>query len=182
MTLKEMKKIIFRLIEEASVDTTKLTDDEDFGKKINDIINQIMIELTRFKKIPAYIDVEVTEGQEYNLQEEIDDFYQLRKIKGIKDYDLDENLITFNENGNVRIFYYRFPDPIRENTNEEKYTFELTEDLLSAMPYGVAADILKSDVSNNYGQIYANRYKEILQSLDPRYNLGTIVIEGGIDI
>ena len=50
------------------------------------------------------------------------------------------------------------------------------------MPYGVAADLLKSDVSNQYGQIYANRYTELKQSLDPRYNTGGFYIDGGTKI
>ena len=33
------------------------------------------------------------------------------------------------------------------------------------MVYGVAADILKSDVSSNYGQVYAQRYSELKQEL-----------------
>ena len=47
------------------------------------------------------------------------------------------------------------------------------------MPYGVAADILKSDVSNGYGQIYAQRYETMLQRLDPRHSTGLIYIDGG---
>ena len=50
------------------------------------------------------------------------------------------------------------------------------------MPYGVAGDLLKSDVSNQYGQIYANRYAELKSQLDPRYSLGSIYIDGGIDV
>jgi hypothetical protein len=48
------------------------------------------------------------------------------------------------------------------------------------MPYGVAADLLKSDVSAEYGAIYATRYKEMLQMLDPRYQMNSITIEGGV--
>ena len=50
------------------------------------------------------------------------------------------------------------------------------------MPYGVAADLLKSDVSNNYGQIYAQRYETMVQRLDPRYNTGSVYIEGGFEV
>ena len=50
------------------------------------------------------------------------------------------------------------------------------------MPYGVAGDLLKSDVSNQYGQIYSQRYAELKSQLDPRYSLGSIYIEGGIDV
>lgn len=50
------------------------------------------------------------------------------------------------------------------------------------MPYGVAADILKSDVSNGYGQIYNQRYEQMLQRLDPRYSTGFIYIDQGVMI
>ena len=55
-------------------------------------------------------------------------------------------------------------------------------DVLEIMPYGVAADLLKSDVSSNYGQMYAKRYEELKQTLDPRYSLTMVSCEGGIDI
>ena len=65
---------------------------------------------------------------------------------------------------------------------KDNYEFELSADALEIMPYGVAADLLKSDVSNNYGQIYSQRYESMLQRLDPRYSMGSIYIEGGLDI
>lgn len=181
MTLKEMKEKVFKLIEESSADTKKLTDDDDFNNKINDVINQIMLELIRYKKIPAYETIEVKkEEEEINLQEDLDNFFQLNKIVGI-DYEIEDIFVTFKESGIAKIYYYKFPKEITSETEDEKYKFELSNDLLSIMPYGVAADILKSDVSNNYGSIYANRYKELIQGLDPRYSNTSIKIEGGIE-
>ena len=58
----------------------------------------------------------------------------------------------------------------------------MSDDALEILPYGVAADLLKSDVSNNYGEIYSKRYETMLQRLDPRYSMGSIYIDGGIDI
>ena len=66
---------------------------------------------------------------------------------------------------------------ITDTTIDEEYEFELTDDVLEVMPYGVAADLLKSDISNNYGKIYAERYETMKQQLDPRHSLGTIYIE-----
>ena len=45
MNLKEMKQKVTRLIEEASTDTNKITDDPDIALKLNDVINQVMFEL-----------------------------------------------------------------------------------------------------------------------------------------
>jgi hypothetical protein len=50
------------------------------------------------------------------------------------------------------------------------------------MPYGIAGDLLKSDVSAEYGAIYANRYEAMLQRLDPRYQIGAFTVEGGVNI
>ena len=48
------------------------------------------------------------------------------------------------------------------------------------MPYGVAADLLKSDVSAEYGAVYATRYESMKQELDPRYSMPMITFEGGV--
>lgn len=180
MTLIEMKKKVLKMIEEISTDKTKLTDDIDIENKINEVTNQVMFELCRIKKIPAYEKMEVKKNQELELQNDLDNFYQLETIKDIK-YDIFRNLVIFNEDGEAKILYYKYPKRITEN-NADKYKFELTDDVLEIMPYGIAADLLKSDVSSNYGQVYANRYTELKQGLDPRYEIGSICIEGGIDV
>ena len=59
MTLLEMKKKVLGLIEELNPDSELLTDDPDISTKINDVINQIMFELARFKKIPKYVEMKV---------------------------------------------------------------------------------------------------------------------------
>jgi hypothetical protein len=60
------------------------------------------------------------------------------------------------------------------------YEFELTPDVLEVMPYGIAADLLKSDVSAEYGMQYSTRYELLLSRLDPRSHMTSIYIEGGI--
>jgi hypothetical protein len=50
------------------------------------------------------------------------------------------------------------------------------------MPYGIAGDLLKSDVSADYGNIYYERYQSMFQTLDHRYQLPSIYIEGGVDV
>lgn len=180
MILKEMKEKVLRMIEEINSNSSVLTDDPDIAGKINSVINQIMFELCRIKKIPAYDSFEVQENDEIQLDEEYKDFYQLNKIEGV-DFEIFDNLVIFKETGIARLFYYKYPKRITEDT-DDTYKFKLTDDILEIMPYGVAADLLKSDVSNQYGQVYANRYNELKQSLDPRYNTGFIKIEGGIDV
>ena len=186
MTLLEMKKKILRLIEEIDDTGEGLTRDPDIKAKLNDVINQVQFELCRMKKILATDTQEVTGGEVFDMNM-LPDFYQLRKIDFKNedgedaDYEVIEHMVVFPENGTATFFYYKFPERITDET-ADTYEFELPEDCLEILPYGAAADLLKSDVSTNYGQIYEKRYETMLQRLDPRYGTETIFIEGGLDI
>lgn len=180
MNLEEMKIKIYSMIEEYSENEEELTEDEDLALKINSVINQIQNEICRRKKLPAYIVKEVEEGQELTFKDIAKDMYQLNIVKGV-DVDTLEDRIICNESGKARIYYYRYPTQITADT-EDTYEFELPIDLLEIIPYGVAGDLLKSDVSSQYGTIYSARYKEMLQQLDPRYNANSVYIEGGCNL
>ncbi len=179
MNLGEIKKKVLSLIEEIDTNQTSLTNDPDIEAKLPHVINQIQFELARMKKINAMTTKVVGVNETLDLAT-LDNFYQLNVIRGV-DFDSVEQFITFLETGIADIYYYKYPTRIGEDT-EDSYEFELSDDALEILPYGVAADLLKSDVSNGYGQIYAQRYKEMLQTLDPRVNLGSISFEGGIDV
>lgn len=181
MNLLEVQKKILRMIEEISTDGTEITKDIDIAEKLNDIINQVQFELCRLKKIPAKDELEVKSEQEIVLDEELSSFYQLNAIKGVRFEEIDNNII-FLEDGTAKIYYYKYPKRITKETDAEKYKFEITDDVIEILTYGVAADVLKNDVSSNYGRIYAERYNELKQGLDPRYSRGNIVIcDDGLD-
>ena len=187
MTLLEMKRKVLALIEELNPESKDLTDDPDIATKINDVINMVMFELVRMKKIPKYIEFEVTEGEiiDYARIEKEGGYevYQLSNIGGVK-YDLKAQgtIIKVKESGTLELDYFVFPERITEKTNAKGYEFELTPDVLEMMCYGVAADLLKNDVSAEYGSIYATRYESMKQQLDPRFTMGSIYIEGGVNI
>ena len=176
MKLEEVKKQILALIEELNPDNAYLTDDPDISTKINYVINQIQNELARIKKISKNTTQEVEKDETLDLTTIDDNFYQLSVIRGV-DYELIDNIVTFEGNGTAKIYYYALPEPITEE-NQETYTFELPNELMQILPYGVAGDLLKSDISANYGTIYSNRYESMLQRIDPRYSTGTIYIGG----
>lgn len=185
ITLLEAKKKILRIIEEintsAGATDANIATDNDIAEKLNDVINEIMFELSRIKKIPVKEDFEVTENQEFNLREELDEFYQLNCIKDVR-YEQIDDIVTFLEDGTARVFYYKYPKRISRTTDATIYKFEITDDAVECLVIGVIADLLKNDVSNNYGQIYAQRYAELKQGLDPRYARGSIVVDDdGID-
>ena len=179
MTLLEIKKKVLQLIEEIS-DNANLTDDPDIKAKLNSVINMVQFELARMKKIPAFVQREVKAGEVVDMNT-LDNFYQLRLIRFTGDYDLMDNLAVFLEDGTADIYYYKYPVAITDET-PDTYEFELSLDALEILPFGVAGDLLKSDVSAQYGAVYSQRYESMLQRLDSRYSMGGIYIEGGVDI
>jgi hypothetical protein len=175
MNLGEIKKKALALIEELDTDNTTLTADEDIQKKLNYIVNQVQNELARFKKIPAKQSVEITENElEYDLNK-LDLFYQVQVIRGLE-AEIFGTTADFKETGKADIYYYKYPTQIDAETPDTQ-ELDLTIDVLEIMPYGIAADLLKSDVSNAYGNVYASRYQEMIQALDPRHSLGSIYID-----
>lgn len=186
MTLKEMKKKVLGLIEELNPDSELLTDDPDISTKINDVTNQVLYELARLKKIPMYVEMEVQEGVLLDFEKIGDacdhEVYQVATLGGVK-YASKANGKVFKilENGTAEIDLFVYPERIKDNT-AGGYEFELSLDALEIMPYGIAADLLKSDVSAGYGNIYAKRYEEMIARLDPRNHINSMIIEGGVDV
>lgn len=186
MTLKEMKMKVLALIEELSPNRSDLTEDPDIALKINDVTNQIMFELARIKKIPKYVEIAVSEGDviEFaDIEKECGyEVFQVGLICGV-DYDSKAGGTVFKirESGTAEIDCFVYPERITSKT-KDNYEFEVTADVLEVMPYGIAADLLKSDVSAEYGAVYAQRYESMKQMLDPRYQLSSIYIEGGVSI
>ena len=185
MTHYEMKKKVLALIEELNPDSPLLTDDPDISAKYNEVTNQIMFELARMKKIPKYVEIEVSAG-------DIIEFADIEKACGYEIYQIalvggvnvahkgDGTVIKVLEDGTAEINCYVYPERITENTKDKAYEFELSPDVLEVMPYGIAGDLLKSDVSTEYGGVYSARYESMLARLDPRYQMNSIYIEGGV--
>lgn len=184
MTLEEMKKKYLALIEELNPLSDQLTDDPDIAAKQNEVVNQIMFELVRFKKIPKYVEIPVAVGQllEFaNIEEACGyEVYQMDVIKGAR-YEprASGTIFKFLESGTAEISFFAYPERITAKTKDKAYEFELPNDVLEIMPYGIAADLLKSDVSSNYGNEYAIRYKDMISTLDPRYSMHSFTIDGG---
>jgi hypothetical protein len=187
MTLLEMKKKILSLIEELNPLSEYLTDDPDIQAKINEVINQVMFEMARFKKLPKYVEIDVNEG-------DILEFEDIEKASGYEVYQIDiicgvryvpkasGTVLKMLESGTAEISFFAYPERITEKTKDKGYEFELSQDVLEVMPYGIAGDLLKSDVSTEYGAVYANRYQEMLTRLDHRYQMPTMYIDGGLSI
>lgn len=186
MKRTEMIHKVLALIEELNPDSEFLTDDPDIATKLEYVMTQVMFELARMKKLPDYVELAVTKDQLLRFEDITDEtdyeVYQIISVRGVKNETKAQGtIIKILESGTAEIEYFRYPTRITDK-NREKYTFDLSDDVLEIMPYGVAADLLKSDVSADYGKIYADRFEQMLQRLDPRYQTTTIQIEGGVDI
>lgn len=186
MKYLELKKKVLALIEELNPESENLTDDPDIQAKYEDVLTQIMFELARMKKLPDYVEMEVSAGDLISFEEITDEtdyeVYQLAMIRGV-DYELKAQgtKIKFLESGVAEIEYFRYPTRITDK-NRAKYEFELPEDVLEIMPYGIAADLLKSDISADNGKMYAERYEAMKQLLDPRYATAMFTMTGGYDV
>ena len=186
MTLKEMKMKVLGLIEELNKDSEFLTEDPDIATKMNDVINQILFELARIKKIPKYFEMEVHEGDVLDFADfEKECGYEVFQIYNIAGVQYDSKaygtIYKMLEDGKAEIDLFVYPERITDKT-KDNYEFELSADALEIMPYGIAADLLKADVSTDYGREYALRYADMKANLDPRYALPMITIEGGVEV
>jgi hypothetical protein len=186
MTLKEMKLKVLALIEELNPDNALLTDDPDIQAKINHVTNQILFELIRLKKIPKYVEMEVSKGDIIDFatieQECGYEVYQINLVGGVSyESKASGTIIKIRENGTAELDISVYPERITDKT-KDNYEFEVSADVLEIMPYGIAADLLKSDVSAEYGKIYAERYEAMKQLLDPRYQMPSFYVEGGVSI
>ena len=186
MTLLTMQTKVFALIEELNPDSELLTDDPDIAAKFESVLTQVMFELARYKKIPDYVEMQVEKDSLIRFEDITDDtdyeVYQIDVIRGVEhEFKAQGTVIKFLESGTAEIEYFRYPTRITDK-NRAKYVFDLSEDVLEIMPYGIAADLLKSDVSAEYGSVYATRYETMKQMLDPRYKMDSITIEGGFNI
>ena len=186
MTLNEMKTKVLGLIEELNPLSDLLTDDPDIATKINDVTNQILFEMARFKKIPKYVEIEVEEGDLLTF-EDIEkecgnEVYQIDVVRGVRYATKAQGtVLKMLTSGKAEIDCFVYPERITSKT-KGNYEFEVSNDVLEIMPYGIAGDLLKSDVSAEYGNIYATRYQSMIQTLDSRYQMACYTIEGGVSV
>lgn len=186
MTKKELKLQTLALIEEVNPDSEFLTDDPDIEAKIDYVINMVMFEMCRMKKIGKYVEMPVQKGDLVTFEDIGQavgyDIYQLGTVCGVNHtYKANGTVLKILESGTLEVDCFVYPERITEKT-KDSYEFELSQDVLEIMPYGIAADLLKSDVSADYGNVYAARYEAMKQMLDPRNHMTSVYIDGGVSI
>lgn len=197
MTLKEMKIKTFSLIEEYYPAAKGMAEDEDVLNKINGIVNQIQMDLMKYRNIETSSEIEIDEDDDkvITLSDYIDGIYQIKSIhfNEVINYEMpnDNTLILPNDFvGTFTIYYSKYPRLVKVSFNNDDdrqkedntFNFELDSILLEIMPYGIAADLLKMDMISNYGKYFYERYLEMKQSIDSRRSKGIIQIGGGVDL
>lgn len=181
MNLGELKQRTYKLIEEyTSTDTTNYTSDPDYSTKFNTVANVILNELQPYVKKAVIETMTVHADEEIQLDEELDRFFLLKRITGVK-YSIIDRFVTFEEDGEAKIYYYQYPVQIKEDSDNDT-KIDLEPQAIECMIWGIASDILKMDVSNQYGAMFSQRYAELKGELDNRINQGNIHITGGINV
>lgn len=174
MTLEEVIKKIVKLLEEYEKTDPNYTGDQDIETKIKESIDDIQVELSQIKKIPALLEVELT--GENNIVDKPKDMYRIKRIRECK-FEVLNNKIKFEDGykGKVYVYYYKFPEVINQET-DNKHIMELERDAIACLVYGVASAILKADVSANYS-VYEYKYQEMKQMLSNNATDGLIRFE-----
>ena len=195
MTYGENKKITLALIEEYSPNMNNKTEDEDIAVRLPFLYNLAYKELAITKKIIAtktYSEIpDEQKSDRYTSYSLPSDLYQIKNIMILDednkpsnaDYYIVQNKIYINDNsrGKTVLEYYRYPQEIDEETEDDFY-LEIDEDAQGILPYKVADDILKTDPSSDY-TAFATEYQRKLQILDTRKNIPTVILkEAEIDI
>lgn len=198
MTAKEMKIKVFSLIEEYYPEQVSLADDQDVRYKINGAINQIQMDLMKYKKIPFKYKTTIKKDNPVLLLNSIPNFYQLNTIPNVEYEVVGDYEIKFeiDEDTEVEIYYYKLPelmdltfetsgDKSAEQVSaeyDESFEFELSTELQEIMPYGIAADLLKQDMISNYGKYFYERYLEMKNMIDSRKTTSMATVTGGVDL
>jgi hypothetical protein len=106
-------------------------------------------------------------------------------IKGIQpDYYREGNKLFINTKtkGLHTLCYYAYPKLIKPDEDEEKYKFDIDQDIQYLLPYAVASDILKIDRSVDYTS-FENKYRTELSALNPqKEEMQVFINNNGIDI
>lgn len=189
MSLETLKAETLKLLQEYMEDEDNLTDDEDIAYNMIPAINKILFELARIKKIQTYEKRTVKADETLDLTE-LSNFYQLKLIRFSANEETSEfdytdnfeivgNYVTFNKAGTATIYYYRYPELITEDT-EDEHTLELSLDALNIAPTGIAGTILMTDISNQYGAVFLNKYEQMIARLDSRTSDNIITFTGGM--
>jgi hypothetical protein len=122
MNLLEMDKKVLALIEELNPDSDYLTDDPDIAAKKYEVMNQVMFELARIKKIPKYVEIPVSVGDTITF-EDIEsesgyEVYQLGTVDGVTSIAPSTTLTTDAEGALIECEYNKDANKVVKSLEE----------------------------------------------------------------
>lgn len=183
-SIKEIKRHILALIEEYSVNNNYISDDTDINTKIIPLINlnipmlASQATLKKRKTFEIEKNPELSE-KEYNAYSLGSSFQTLLAVRVIdSDTDLDyylankKLLVRNNFEGKIEAEFSILESDLTEIEDEEELDeteLNLRPDVITALCFMVAGDILKTDVSVDYSS-FEQKAQQILQTIDAKEN------------
>ena len=189
MTYLDNKKMFFSMIDEYNPQNQYFTEDEDARTKCANLYNPRYIELAslRFNKKVKEFEI-TTEGRGYE-QFKLPKGTNIKILGGRNEYNEpismetriegESILVSKKTAGKLLIEYNPFPTAITDETDDD-FELEIDDELASILPYGVAADLLKTDPGEDW-TAFEKEWNRRLQSLKlARTSMSANVIEGEI--
>lgn len=182
MTLAQVKAAVMMLMDQYTPNAPP-TDDEETKAKLNTMIELAQIQLCQLKKSERRCALLESQGQtdaqtgwvRWPLPA---DFYQARRVMSGQEEVwaevYDGHVTARAGQGPLELRYYAYPPEIGDDTPEET-EMTLDRDILQALPYAVAADLLKADPSADYAA-FEQKYMGLLANLDPRRGTGRLTV------
>lgn len=173
MNLGTLKDYAVQLIDEFSNKEYK-TDDDDIRVKLNNLFNMGQIELSNIRKIKRFLELEISDIDKYITYTLPENFKELIRVDGSPNNEIKYRIQEDGHEKKIKVIsqllekieieYYSTPSIIDDNTSDS-YKFEIDLDAQMLLPYYVASDILKSDVSADYTSFEA-KYSNKLELLN----------------
>lgn len=187
MTYGENKKIFFSLIDEYNPGNEYFTDDEDARTKCANLYNTRYSDLAsqKFnKKLKTY---EITQKDRGYTSFKLPNGTFIKVLGGRNEYNEEipmkyriegESILVSNETpGRILLEYTPFPTTINDETDDD-FELEIDDELANILPFGVAADLLKTDPGEDWTAFekeYERRYQKIINA---RTTMSVNITEG----
>ena len=189
MTYLENKKILFSLIDEKNPNNQYFTDDEDARIKCANLYASRYQELADIKMERKLKEYEITETGEGYTQFKLPNCKQIRNVVGM-DANNNKKSIDFyylgkfiyinnREKSRAVVEYEPYPSVITDETPDD-FELEIDQDLQAILPFGVAADLFKTDPGEDY-KAFEREYERRLQNIvTSKFGMSVNVTKGEI--
>jgi hypothetical protein len=187
MTFGENKKLFFSLIDEYNPNNEYFTDDDDARTKAASLYDLRYFDLAskKFNK--------KTKGYEITSEDRGFESFKLPKgtfikvLGGRNEYNEPismnfriegENLFISRETkGTLVVEYTPYPTHINEETTDD-FELEIDDELASILPYGVAADLLKTDPGEDWTAFEKEYERRLANLITSRTTASVNITEG----